>query len=94
MSPFIQQQRAICVTKCEASDVKDASMPEFSLQEGGRKFEKGISRTAWNSEKDSRPAISGIHHRSSKASGQQEMDSRVTESHFVAYSEVRMWTAG
>jgi len=97
MSPFILQQRTtapISVTHCEATDVHPASMIEFSLQDGGRKFEKGISRTAWNSEKVSRRAISSIQHRSSYASGQHEMDSRVTASQCAAYSEERVWTVG
>jgi len=76
----------IRVAKCKKSDVKAASTTGFSLYDGGRKFEKGISRTAWNSEKCSRRAISSIQRRSSKASGQQEMDSRVTASQCAAYS--------
>ena len=79
------QQRAIApvsVANCEASDIKAASMPEFSLQDGGRKSEKGISRADWKGEKVSRRAINsiGLQHRSSEASGRQDTDSSVTAS--------------
>jgi hypothetical protein len=71
-----------------------ANYEDFSLQEGGRKFERRITRTDWNSEKFSRCAISSIQQSSSKASEQQEKDSRVTASQCAAYSEERVWTAG
>ena len=72
------------MAKCEASDIKAASMPDFPLQEGGRKFEKGMSKIDWNSQKVSRSAISSKQHRLSKASGQQDKGSRVTTSHCAA----------
>ena len=97
MSPFILQQKdiaPICEANCKTSDVKPASMPDFPLQEGGRKFEKGLSRTDLKSEKVSRRAVSCIQPRSCKSNGQQAMESRVRASQCAAYSEKRVWMLG